>query len=149
MLVDVTTQQYIDVKNYAYKFYESFSKLDTKLKVEFIEYISILDNMDVFLKEVIVTTLLYPNDNYLLARGKSNNLFRDIDNLLIDTKLDRSMLNFKRKEFQFMDYSKLLLEGNFKDVDFDKFPKTSDDVYQEYLKNKNKNKISKNEKKVK
>ena len=119
-------------KNAAYNFYIYFSKLDSNLKVEFIDKIRESKDMSEFLKEVTVTTLLYPNDYYLLTRGTNNNLVQNNDEILNDLCIDRELLNSKRKEFQFMNYSGLLNAGMF-NVDFSNLPLTSDSIYQEYL----------------
>lgn len=132
MIKDIDVLQYVYAKNAAYNFYVYFSKLENNLKIEFISKIRENKDMSEFLKEVTVTTLLYPNDYYLLTRGSNNNLVQDIDNTLSDLCIDKEMLNSKRKEFQFMNYSKLLYDGMF-NVDFGTFPLTSDEIYQEYL----------------
>ena len=135
MIKDIDILQYIYTKNSVYSFYTYFSKLDNNLKTEFIDIIRRNENMPEFLREVTVTTLLYPNDHYLLTRGSNNNLVQDINNILNDLCIDNEMLNSKRKEFQFMNYSKLLSDGMF-NVDFDSLPFTSDAIYQEYLEKK-------------
>ena len=113
MIKTVDIQQYINAKNAAYNFYIYFSKLDNNLKIEFIDKIRENEDMPEFLREVTITTLLYPNDYYLLTRGSNNNLVQDKDNILNDLCIDKEMLNSKRKEFQFMNYSGLLSDGIF------------------------------------
>ena len=132
MIKTVDIEQYINTKNAAYNFCVYFSKLDNNLKIEFIDKIRGNEDVPEFLREVTITTLLYPNDYYLLTRGSNNSLVQDIDNILSDLCIDRDMLNSKRKEFQFMNYSGLLSDGMF-NIDFNSLPLTSDSIYQEYL----------------
>ena len=121
MIKDIDIQQYVNTKNAAYNFYVYFSNLDNNLKIEFIDNIRGNENVPEFLREVTVTTLLYPNDYYLLTKGSNNNLVQNIDEILSDLCIDKELLNSKRKEFQFMNYSELLNVGMFT-VDFGKLP---------------------------
>ena len=144
--------KYIKAKKIAYRVYDVFSQAEDSSKLNFLNSLcqeikkNNEDFYDEFVENIITNTLLYPNDKLLLDIGKTNALVTNIDKILDETNIGLEMLRLKSREFQLFDFSRLLKDGEFKDIDYDNFPVKVDDLCKNYVsgnisvmkKNKNK-----------
>lgn len=144
--------KYVNAKKIAYIFYKDFANLDETGKMHYLK--NICDELkevkpdfyDEFVENIIINTLLYPNDIYLLKNAGTNALINDVDKILDDTNIGIGMLRVKSREFQLFNFSGLIDNGNFDVINFDSFPVKVDDFCKKFIngnvsimeKNKNK-----------